>query len=221
MVEVRELKKSYPSARGRLEVLRGVDFFLEAGASAALVGPSGCGKSTLLHILGGLDEADSGNATVAGVDLRGLDDAGQTRLRREVVGFVFQFFHLLPTLTVRENVELPGLVAGREPRTVSERAEHLLQAVGLAERAGHRPHQLSGGEMQRCAIARALINRPKLLLADEPTGNLDSANGARVMEMLLELQRAEGLTLLLVTHSESLARSMGRTMRMRDGLLVN
>jgi predicted ABC-type transport system involved in lysophospholipase L1 biosynthesis ATPase subunit len=221
MVEVRDLTKSYPSARGRLEVLRGVDFSLEAGESAALVGPSGCGKSTLLHILGGLDTADSGQATVGGVALNGLDDAGQTRLRREVVGFVFQFFHLLPTLTVRENVELPALVAGGDQRVVAKRAEQLLEAVGLAERARHRPHQLSGGEMQRCAIARALINRPKLLLADEPTGNLDSATGTRILEMLLELQRAEGLTLLLVTHSESLAQSMGRTMRMRDGLLVN
>ena len=221
MVEVRSLKKSYPSARGRLEVLRGVDFSLAAGESAALVGPSGCGKSTLLHILGGLDTADSGQATVGGVALSGLDDAGQTRLRREVVGFVFQFFHLLPTLTVRENVELPALVAGGDQRVVAKRAEQLLEAVGLAERARHRPHQLSGGEMQRCAIARALINRPKLLLADEPTGNLDSATGTRILEMLLELQRAEGLTLLLVTHSESLAQSMGRTMRMRDGLLVN
>lgn len=221
IVEVTSLKKSYPLAQQRVEVLREVSFSLLFGESVALVGPSGCGKSTLLHILGGMEKADSGEATINGVRLSQLDEKGLTRLRRDVVGFVFQFFHLLPNLSVRENVELPGLLAGKNPKQVSERADELLEAVGLLHRSQHRPHQLSGGEMQRCAIARALINRPQLLLADEPTGNLDSGTGARILELLLNLQRTEGLTLLLVTHSNSIARLLGRVLEMKDGVVLS
>jgi len=221
IVEVTSLKKSYPLAQQRVEVLREVSFSLLYGESVALVGPSGCGKSTLLHILGGMEKADSGEVTIKGVRLSQLDEKGLTRLRRDVVGFVFQFFHLLPSLSVRENVELPGLLAGKNPKQVSARADELLEAVGLLHRSENRPHQLSGGEMQRCAIARALINRPQLLLADEPTGNLDSGTGARILELLLNLQRTEGLTLLLVTHSNSIARLLGRVLEMKDGVVLS
>lgn len=221
MVIVRDVRKSYKSLAGPVEVLKGVSFDLERGESVALVGPSGCGKSTLLNILGGLDTMDSGSVRIGEVELAELDDEGMSLLRREVVGFVFQFFHLLPTLTVRENVELPSLLLGKSPRDSYERAMRLLDSVGLTHRAEHRPHQLSGGEMQRAAIARALINRPALVLADEPTGNLDSHNGETILRLLKDVAQEENATIIVVTHSTEIAARMGRVLRMSDGQIAS
>lgn len=221
MVIVRDVRKSYKSLAGPVEVLKGVSFDLERGESVALVGPSGCGKSTLLNILGGLDTMDSGSVRIGEVELAELDDEGMSLLRREVVGFVFQFFHLLPTLTVRENVELPSLLLGKSPRDSYERAMRLLDSVGLTHRAEHRPHQLSGGEMQRAAIARALINRPALVLADEPTGNLDSHNGEIILRLLKDVAQEENATIIVVTHSTEIAARMGRVLRMSDGQIAS
>jgi putative ABC transport system ATP-binding protein len=181
------------------------------------MGPSGCGKSTLLHLCGAMDLPTSGRVLVDGVDVSGLDDDALTRLRRERIGFVFQFFNLLPTLTIAENVTLPLLLAGRPEREARRRALELVDRVGLGARAGHYPQQVSGGEMQRAAMARAVVHAPALLVADEPTGNLDSENGARVLELLGELNRDTGVAVLLATHSDETAAAARRTVHMRDG----
>ncbi len=220
MVKVTDLRKSYDSSAGRVEVLRGVSLQLARGETVALMGPSGCGKSTLLNIMGCLDVADSGSVKIGEQELVGLDEKSMTELRRKTVGFVFQFFHLLPTLTVRENVELPALIAGGLSHTAAERAARLLELVGLNKRAGHRPHQLSGGEMQRAAIARALVNKPAVVLADEPTGNLDSHNGEVVLRVLMEVVSEENATMIVVTHSAEVASKMGRVLHMADGHIL-
>jgi putative ABC transport system ATP-binding protein len=214
---VEDVRKTYAGGETPVEAVRGVSLVLEAGDFVAVMGPSGCGKSTLLHLCGAMDLPTSGRVLVDGVDVSGLDDDALTRLRRERIGFVFQFFNLLPTLTIAENVALPLLLAGRPEREARRRADALVERVGLGARAGHYPQQVSGGEMQRAAMARAVVHAPALLVADEPTGNLDSENGARVLELLGELNRDTGVAVLLATHSDETAAAARRTVHMRDG----
>lgn len=190
---------------------------ISAGEFVAITGPSGCGKSTLLNLLGGLDRPDAGELHVDGVPLHSANDAALTDYRRRRLGIVFQFFNLLPAMTVVENVELPLLFAGTPRRTMRDRALALLDLVGLGHRADHRPHQLSGGEMQRTAIARALVHEPALLLADEPTGNLDTANADRVMDALAKIASQRLTTMVVVTHSEAVAGMAPRRIHLLDG----
>ena len=223
LLEIQKLKKCYraPDGGDSVDVLRDLDLQIDAGESAAIVGPSGCGKSTLLNIIGALDRADAGSVRVADRDIAGLDEKALAAFRNETVGFIFQLHHLLPQCTILENVLVPTLAQPRGERGESRaRAEKLLGAVGLAHRLDHRPGQLSGGERQRAAVARALINQPKLLLADEPTGALDRMNAARLADLLVELNRAEGVALILVTHAPDLAQRMGRVLELVDGKLV-
>jgi len=206
--------------RGREEVLAldGVDLSIDAGGFTALVGPSGSGKSTLLHLAGGLDKPDAGRILLEDRDLSTLSAGERAQLRRRRVGFVFQFFHLIPTLTVTENVELPLVLDGA--RSGDGRVGDLLNRVGLSHRTDHLPGELSGGEMQRAAIARALVARPKLLLADEPTGNLDSATGAEILDVLCDQVAEEGTALLMVTHDATAAKRAGQVLHLRDGQLA-
>ncbi len=220
MVRARAVSKVYSSGSGSVHALREVSMEIAAGDFVALMGPSGCGKSTLLHMLGGLDRPNSGEIFVEDQPLHDLDDSALTRLRRTRIGVVFQFFNLLPTLTVLENVTLPALLDGRANRRSRDAALALLDEVGLVARARHLAHQLSGGEMQRAAIARALINNPALVLADEPTGNLDSESSLRVLDLLRRLSATRRATILMVTHSPEVAGYARRTLRMRDGRLV-
>lgn len=200
--------------------LRGVSFTVDEGDYVAIVGPSGCGKSTLLNLLGGIDRPTSGSVTVAGSRLDRMQDRQATRFRLLHVGFVFQRFYLMPALTAAENVELPMAEAGQSPARRRARASELLAYVGLANRASHRPAQLSGGEQQRVAIARALANAPRILLADEPTGELDARTGAEMIELLARVNR-DGTTIIVVTHDAELARAARREIHMRDGRIVD
>jgi putative ABC transport system ATP-binding protein len=211
------LGKTYDGGDAPVEAVRGLDLRVEAGAFVAVMGPSGCGKSTLLHLCGGMDRPSSGRVVLQGVDLNDLDDDRLTRLRRERVGFVFQLFNLLPTLTVGENIALPLLLAGVGPGEASRRAARLAGRVELSHRLTAYPQQLSGGEMQRAAIARAVVHEPALVIADEPTGNLDTSNGARVLDLLAALNRERGVTILLATHSPEIAAAADRVVQMRDG----
>jgi len=217
MLETRDLHKTYQAGDAKVDALRSVSLKILPGEIVAITGPSGCGKSTLLHILGALDTPTSGQAYVDGLPLHSMNDDALTSLRQLKIGFVFQFFHLLPTLTVEENVLLPLLLSGRADSAGKTRARALLDSVGLADRTRHRPHQLSGGQLQRAALARALIHRPSILLADEPTGNLDSASSAAVVELLTSLARREKTTVILVTHSEEVAQAADRRIRLVDG----
>ena len=219
VLEGRDLVRSYRLEEQTVHALRGVSLTISAGEYAAIVGPSGCGKSTLLQLMGGIDTPTSGSVALLGQRLDGLSDRDLTRLRLTRLGFVFQRFHLLPVLTARENVELPMAEAGMERAARRARAMELLEYVGLAGRAGHRATQLSGGEMQRVAIARALANRPALLLADEPTGELDAATGRDILGLFRRLH-ADGTTLVVVTHDERLAGEAGRVIQMLDGRIV-
>jgi putative ABC transport system ATP-binding protein len=211
------LTRSYLSGGREITVLRDVAFELEAGGFLAVTGPSGSGKSTLLGLLAGLDRPTRGRVVLDGRDLSLLSEDERALVRAEAVGFVFQSFHLIPTLTAQENVQVPLELRGEDGR---ERARELLSRVGLAERAHHYPAQLSGGEQQRVAIARAFAHRPKILFADEPTGNLDAANGQNVVALLGEMNRELGTTLVLVTHEADLAGRARRVIRLRDGALV-
>lgn len=219
ILTVSNVEKIYQGGRGGVAALRGVSFQSQAGDFVALMGPSGCGKSSLLHILGGIDRPTRGSVSLDGVKLDSLNEEEMTRLRRTEIGFVFQFFNLLPTLTVIENVTLPLLLNGAVERQANQLAEELLHRVGLTQRALHYPAELSGGEMQRAAVARALIASPKLVLADEPTGNLDSENGEQVMKILSEINRDLGVTIILATHADEAAQFTHRIIRMRDGLI--
>jgi len=212
-----DLQKTYTSGEANVTALAGVTFAVEPGDFVALMGPSGCGKSTLLHICGAMDRASSGTIVLNGRNLATLGDDELTRVRREQVGFVFQFFNLLPTLTMGDNIALPCLLAGMKGAEADARAKALAERVGIAHRLGHFPQQVSGGEMQRAAIARALVHQPALLVADEPTGNLDSDNGAKVLALLAELNREMGVTVLLATHAADVAAAASRVLRMRDG----
>jgi putative ABC transport system ATP-binding protein len=211
------LGRSYASGGREITVLRDITFELEAGGFLAVTGPSGSGKSTLLGLLAGLDRPSRGRVVLDGRDLAALTEDERARVRAEAVGFVFQAFHLIPTLTARENIQVPLELRGEEARP---RAEELLQRVGLGDRGHHYPAQLSGGEQQRVAVARAFAHRPKVLFADEPTGNLDAANGRNVVALLTELNRELRTTLVLVTHEPDLAARAGRVIRLRDGALV-
>jgi putative ABC transport system ATP-binding protein len=215
-LEARDVTKVFGDGPAAVHALRGVDLHVGDGEFVAIMGPSGSGKSTLLHILGALDRPSAGAVTIHGRRYDDLDDRALTRLRGEVFGFVFQFFNLLPTLTAAENVLLPALVAGENPRGYGERVDELLALVGLAERAGHVPSELSGGEQQRVAIARSLLRRPQVLLADEPTGNLDSAGGAVVLRLLRKLVD-DGQTVVMVTHDAGAATLADRVVFLRDG----
>ncbi len=219
LLRAEAVAKAYPMNSETVHAVRGVSLEIVAGDYTAIVGPSGCGKSTLLQIVGGIDTPTSGTVELLGTRLDSLNDRALTRLRLTRLGFVFQRFHLLPVLTARENIELPLAEAGVGRRERQARALELLEYVGLAGRAGHRATQLSGGEMQRVAIARALANRPVLLLADEPTGELDAATGYEILALFRRLH-ADGLTLLVVTHDDRLAAEAGRLIRMLDGRIV-
>jgi putative ABC transport system ATP-binding protein len=211
------LARRYAMGKSFVDALRGVDLEVQAGEFVSLVGPSGSGKSTLLHLVGGLVRPTNGEIWVNGLELGRSSDKQLVVYRRDTLGFIFQSFNLMPVRTAAENVEVPLMLASVPPRVRRERALALLDQLGLRERAGHRPSELSGGEQQRVAIARALANRPRLILADEPTGNLDSRTGAELMGMLQALVRDEGLTLLLVTHDMSVARYADRIVHLRDG----
>ncbi len=213
------IRRSFLQGEVTLEILKGADLALDAGTIAALVGPSGSGKSTLLHIAGLLERPTGGEVVILGRPAAGLSDAERTRLRRRAIGFVYQMHHLLGDFTALENVVLPQLLAGVARRAAEERARALLARLGLAQRLHHRPGRLSGGEQQRVAIARALANGPALLLADEPTGNLDPATAREVFALLLEVVRETGTAALVATHDPDLARRMDRIWRLVDGRL--
>ncbi|MFM2045706.1 MAG: lipoprotein-releasing system ATP-binding proteinLolD [Pseudomonadota bacterium] len=214
------IRRSFVQAGERLDVLRGATATIAAGELVALVGPSGAGKSTLLHIAGLLEKADGGDVVVAGTATRGLSDGERTGLRRNRIGFVYQFHHLLPEFSAEENIILPQMIAGVSRKAARDRARELLDLVGLSRRASHRPAKLSGGEQQRVAIARALANRPQLLIADEPTGNLDHGTAEVVFALLADLVHTQGVGALVATHNLDLAARMDRVLEMRDGLLV-
>ena len=217
LLSASNLTKTYVTGEARVAALAGVSFEVAAGEFVALMGPSGCGKSTLLHLCGAMDRLTSGTLLLNDRDLAAMGDDELTRVRREQVGFVFQFFNLLPTLTVLDNIALPCLLAGVNGDEADRRARALAERVGIAHRLSHYPQQISGGEMQRAAIARALIHRPALLVADEPTGNLDSENGANVLALISELNQELGVTILLATHAADVAAAASRTLRMKDG----
>ena len=215
------LHKSYRDGVRRVEVLKGIDMAVEPGEMVAVVGPSGSGKSTLLHLLGGLDRPDSGTVEVAGQLLSAFSGARIAEFRNRTIGFVFQFHQLLPDFTALENVMLPGRIAGLQPAQIYDSARRLLVEVGLEERLEHFPNQLSGGERQRVALCRALVLEPPLLLADEPTGNLDPESGEQVFQLLLELQARHRTTGVLVTHNPEIAARCTRTLRLDDGHLID
>jgi lipoprotein-releasing system ATP-binding protein len=220
LLKAQNIHKAYTDTQKRVEVLRGIELEVHEGESLAIVGPSGAGKSTLLHVLGGLDVPDQGAVLLSGQDIYALKDEARACVRSSSIGFVFQFYHLLPEFTALENVLLPAFVregkGGLRPHEKAARAA--LEQVGLLDRAAHKPSQLSGGEQQRVAIARALINEPKILLCDEPTGNLDSASGALVIDLILGAH-AQGRTVVIVTHDSSVAARCGRVVHMKDGIL--
>jgi putative ABC transport system ATP-binding protein len=215
MIDLRGVSRTVQSGGAPLTILHPLDFFVSAGQSVAVTGPSGSGKSTLLGLIAGLDAPSTGSILIDGVDITTLDEDRLARLRGEKIGFVFQFFHLMPSLTARENILVPMEIAGR--RDAGARADALLDEVGLTGRGHHYPSQLSGGEQQRVAIARALANNPAILLADEPTGNLDSTNGHHIMDLLLAVNRSRRTTLVLVTHDASLASLAEVQLALRDG----
>jgi putative ABC transport system ATP-binding protein len=220
LVSVTDLVKEYPLGSARVPALKGVSFDIEAGTLVSVVGPSGSGKSTLLHLIGGLDNPTSGSVVIDGSNLAELDDAALTIFRRRRLGFIFQFFNLLPTMKAWENVALPRLLDGEKLKDVQPRAIELLEKVGLGERVDHKPSQLSGGEMQRVAVARALVADPLLVLADEPTGNLDSASGQAVLDLLRNIVTEEGRTVVIVTHDAKAASMADQQVSLRDGVLA-
>lgn len=219
LLELTDVTKSYVTPEGaEAKVLNGVSFKVAEGESVAIAGPSGCGKSTLLNIIGTLDRPTSGRVVLDGRDVASLDESGIAEVRSRLVGFVFQHHHLLPQCSILENVLVPTLVA--RPDGAETRARELLERVGLSHRLTHRPGQLSGGECQRAAVVRALINKPRLLLADEPTGSLDRANAESLAGLLRELNRSEGVALIVVTHSSDLAKRAARVLDLRDGVIL-
>jgi len=217
-VEARDLKRRYGEGTTAVDALRGVSLDVESGQLVAVMGPSGSGKSTLMHSLAGLDKPTSGTVTIAGTEITSLDDAKLTHLRREHIGFVFQFFNLLPMLSAEENVLLPLTIAGEKP----DRAwlDELLEKTGLSDRRHHRPSELSGGEQQRVAISRALVTRPTILFADEPTGNLDSRTGGEILDLLRDSAETLGQTIVMVTHEARAASIADRILFLADGLIV-
>ncbi len=219
VVECINLRKSYILGEVKVEALRGINMQIKRGEMVSIMGPSGCGKTTLLNIIGSLDYPTSGKIILEGKDISDATERELTRIRRKSVGFVFQFYNLLPVLSALENVELPMLIAGVPKEERNKRALELLEKVDLSRRKNHKPDELSGGERQRVAIARSLANNPAILLADEPTGDLDTETGSSVLRLLKEVNRTENQTLVLVTHDESIARQAGRIFHIRDGMI--
>ena len=220
-MEAKELWKVYETGSNVVQALRGVDLSINKGEMVAIMGPSGCGKTTLLNCVSSLDEFTTGEVLADGRKMSEMSDKERTRMRAERLGFVFQSFNLLPVLSAVENVELPLLMNDVAPREARERALSALESVGLRDWAGHLPSELSGGEQQRVTIARAFVHEPALILADEPTGNLDTSTSATVIDLLIDLNRSRGITFLLVTHEEEIARECTRLVSTRDGLIVS
>ncbi len=219
IIEIRDLRKVYRVGNVDVQALRGVDLDVPAGEFLAIVGPSGSGKSTLFHIIGGLTSATGGSVRIAGLDISSLSDAGRTELRKRKVGFVFQKFNLLPNLTAGDNIAIARFIAGQN-HGADQEFDEVVNFLGIAQRLDHKPAALSGGEQQRVAIARAIVNHPAILLADEPTGNLDSENTVAVLEVMRDLNRRLGQTILMITHNPEAAAFAHRTVRMRDGRIV-
>jgi lipoprotein-releasing system ATP-binding protein len=215
MIDIKGITKSF----GSLQVLKGIDLHINKGEVVSIVGPSGAGKTTLLQIMGTLDKPDSGSIVIDGTDIRSLSGKEISRFRNQHIGFVFQFHQLLPEFTALENVMIPAFIAGKSKSEAKQRAMELLQFMGLAERASHKPNELSGGEKQRVAVARALVNNPAVIFADEPSGSLDSKNKAELHQLFFSLRDRFGQTFVIVTHDEQLAQTTDRTIEMRDGLL--
>ncbi|WP_310496922.1 ABC transporter ATP-binding protein [Sandarakinorhabdus sp.] len=220
VLKIAGLRRSFEQGGARIDVLRGIDLDVAPGEIVALLGPSGSGKSTLLQAAGLLEGGFDGQISIAGERVEALDNAGRTRVRRDRLGFVYQFHHLMPDFSALENVQLPGMVAGRSTADARARAAELLNSLGLGERLTHRPSQLSGGEQQRVAVARALANRPVLVLADEPTGNLDEATAAKVLAQFLALVRGQGSAALVATHNVALAAAMDRVVTLHEGRIA-
>ena len=214
------VRKTYDTGRVKVEALRGVSLSVTAGEMVAVMGPSGCGKTTLLNCLSGLDDIDAGNVKIAGIDIGEMSDNDKTRYRATKMGYVFQSYNLLPVLTAVENTELPMLVSGTRPRVARQQAIEALEMVGLSDWAGHYPAELSGGQQQRVTIARALVNQPEIVWADEPTGNLDSENSQEIMNLLNDMNERNGQTFVIVTHSDEVAARAHRIIRMRDGQIA-
>jgi putative ABC transport system ATP-binding protein len=219
LLEARDVKKTYRMGRVLVPALRGVTFNVEEGEFVAVFGPSGSGKSTLLHVLGGLDRPDEGEVFVDGIGFSTLNDNALAEVRLHKIGFVFQFFNLLPRLTALRNVELPLTLADMSEKDSVKKAEEMLKLVGLGDRMNHRPSEMSGGEQQRVALARALINDPKIVLADEPTGNLDTKTGGEIVQLMKRLNEEKGQTFVVVTHDPAMAQTVDRIIYLKDGLI--
>lgn len=218
-MQARRVRKVYETGRLRVEALKGIDLDVQRGEMVAVMGPSGCGKTTLLNCMSGLDDISQGQVLIEGRDLAGMKDLDRTRLRSRRMGFVFQSFNLLPVLTAQENVELPLLVSGVDPKSAKRRAAEALDQVGLKPQLDHRPKELSGGQQQRVTIARSLVNDPAIIWADEPTGNLDTENGQEILDLLHRLNKEQGQTYVIVTHDEAIAKSCHRIVHMESGLI--
>ena len=217
MIQLKNITKSF----GSLQVLRGIDLSVEEGQVVSIVGPSGAGKTTLLQIMGTLDKADSGQVIINGQDISTLNQKKLSRFRNKHLGFVFQFHQLLPEFTALENIMIPAFIGGADKKEAEERARELLQFMGLADRATHKPNELSGGEKQRVAVARALVNHPDVIMADEPSGSLDSQNKEELHKLFFDLRDKYGQTFVIVTHDESLATLTDRTIHMKDGIIID